>query len=293
MDKVLVIGSGGLLGGALLRLGHDRYHMFGTYNTHKTEGNVFFHLDVTRRQDVFRVLERVKPDVVIDTHALHNVDYCETHPEETWLVNVEGTKNVAEASKRAGAKYVFISTDYIFDGKKQAYTEKDKPRPLNYYAKTKWAAELILEALNINYIIARSAVLYGQGGSGKVSFVLWMIDKLRNREQVNIITDQHNNPTFVDNLAEILFKLCDIDVNGTFHITGTDCLSRYDYALRIAKMFNLDRKLINPLTSPELNQIAQRPEKVNMSTNKVERVSGLKSVGVDEGLARLKKQLGE
>jgi dTDP-4-dehydrorhamnose reductase len=292
-QKVLVIGASGLLGSRAMEIGKDAYQMFGTYNIHPLKGENFFPLDVTKRQDVFRLVEKIKPDLVIDTHALHNVDYCETHPEEAWLVNVEGTKNVAEASKRIGAKYIFISTDYVFDGKKLEYTEKDKPNPLNYYAKTKWAAELILEALDINYIVARTSVLYGKGGMGKLNFVLWLIDKLKKGEAVNIVTDQHNNPTLADNLVEFLFRLFELDAEGIFHITGKDCISRYDFSKLVARTFNLNSKLIAPIITPQLSQIAKRPEKVSMNTNKVERVTGMKPLGVEESLRILKKQLGE
>ncbi len=292
MDKVLVIGASGLLGNKAVELGSSKCSIFGTFNTHPIKGSNFFRLNVANRQEIFKLIEKAKPDLVLDTHALNNVDYCETHPEETWAVNVEGTKNVAEASQRVGAKYVFISTDYVFDGKKLGYTEKDKPHPLNYYAKTKLAAEMSLDALDINYIVARTAVIYGIGGKGKVPFVNWIIDKLRRNENVNIVSDQYNNPTLADNLVEVIFKLFEMDAKGTFHVTGSECVSRYDFAKEVAKTFNLNPKFISPVTTPELNQTARRPAKVNMNVNKTERVTGMKMMNVGEGLKLLKKQMG-
>ena len=287
----MIIGASGLLGSRLMALGKEKYHMFGTYNTHSVDGNDVFKLDVNKRNDVFKLVEDIKPDFVVDTHALHNVDYCETHPEETWMVNVDGTRNVAEISKRVGAKYAYISTDYVFDGKKLVYTEKDKPNPLSYYAKTKWAAEMILEALDVNYVAARTAVMYGLSGKGKLPFVLWLIGKLQANETVKIVTDQHNNPTFADNLVNILFRLFELDEKGLFHATGKDCLSRYEFSKIVARKFDLNEDLIEPITTPELNQIAKRPEKVNMNNNKVERVTGIKTLTVNDGLNILKEQL--
>ncbi len=292
MERLLVVGAGGLLGGRFIELGRGKFDVFGTCNSHRLTGNNFVHMDVTKRQDVFRIIEKIKPAVVIDTHALHPVDYCETHPEEAWEVTVNGTRNVAEASKRAGAKYVFFSTDYVFDGKKLSYTEKDKPNPLNYYGKTKWAAEMVLEALGVNHIIARAAVLYGMGGQGKASFVSWVVEKLKGGEKINVVTDQHNNPTFADNLVEIIFRLYEKDAEGLFHVTGKECISRYDFARSIARVFGLNNRLIVPITTPELNQIATRPEKINMSTKKVERISNIGTVGIEEGLKVLKTQVG-
>jgi dTDP-4-dehydrorhamnose reductase len=292
MRKILIIGATGLLGSRLMEIGKGNYEMHGTYLREKPKGSSLHKMDVTKREEAFLVLEEVKPDCVVDTAAITAVDYCETHPEEAWLVNVDGTKNVAEACKRAGAKMMFLSTDYVFDGRKLGYSEKDKPRPLNYYAKTKLISEHVLDALDVNYIVARTAVLYGIGGSGKESFVAWVIDKLKKKEKIRIVSDQHNNPTYADNLAEILLALYRKDANGLFHVTGADCLSRYEFAMRIADTFGLDGRLISSVTTPELNQIAPRPEKVLMVTNKVERVTGMKPLGVDEGLRRLKEQLG-
>jgi dTDP-4-dehydrorhamnose reductase len=292
MSRILVVGTAGLLGSRLMEIGSGSYEMHGTYNQSKPRWDNLHRLDITKKAEVFSLVEKITPDCVIDTAAITGVDYCETHPDEAWQVNVDGTRNVAEACKRAGAKMIFLSTDYVFDGRKLYYAEKDKPRPLNYYAKTKLVAEHALEALDVNYITARTAVLYGHGGLGKVNFVSWVIEKLRKRERIDVVTDQHNNPTYADNLAEILLALYRKDANGTFHVTGSECVSRHEFARRIAEVFGLDGKFIHPVTTPELNQIATRPEKVFMVTNKVERVTGMRPLGVAEGLERFKKQLG-
>ena len=292
MKRLLVIGSSGLLGSKLMELGKEDYEMWGTYNVHmpKKASNIL-KLDATDRTAVFKLMEKVKPDCVIDTHSLTNLDYCETHTDEAWRVNVEGTRYIAGACKQLGSKLVFISTDDVFDGAKLKYTEKDKPHPLNYYAKTKLVAEYMLSALDMNHIIVRTSVLYGAGGSSKVSFAIWLIAKLKNNEHVRIVADQKNNPTLTDNLAEFLFRLYEKDETKIFHITGKDCVSRYDFANEIAKHFDLDSHLIIPVTSPELNQIAPRPGRVNMVTEKAERVTNLKTITIKEGLLLLKKQI--
>lgn len=291
MDKLLVIGASGLLGGRILEMGAGKYDLFGTYGTHKVEGKNMFRLDTTKRNDVTELISRIKPDVVVDTHAMNNLDYCETHKEEAWAVNVDGVRNAAEAAQIAGAKFVFFSTDNVFDGTKQDYTEKDKPNPLNYYAMTKAVAENMLDILSINHITMRTSVLYGKGGSAKVPFVTWLCGKLRAGEKVNIVVDQHNNPTLADSVVDVTFKLLKSDATGLFHVTGSDCLSRYDFSLQIAKKFALNAKLINPITTPQLNQVARRPTKVKMNTGKAERATGLKMLSVGEGLDMLKRQL--
>ncbi len=290
MEKLLVIGSSGLLGNKILELGKGRYQLYGTYIEQGQEGENLYELDVRNKNEVSKLFDTIKPDVVIDTHAITNLDYCETHKDETWAVNVEGARNVAEESKKLGAKYVFLSSDNVFDGAKGRYTEEDAPNPLNYYAKTKLECEKMLQAMGVDHIIARTAVLYGIGGATKPSFATWLINKLKGKEKVNIVTDQWSNPTLTDSLTEFMLKLCEKDAHGTFHVTGKEFISRYDFSKKIAERFGLDQSLINPITTPELKQVALRPLKVNMITDKVERTAGIKALTVDEGLAIFKKQ---
>jgi dTDP-4-dehydrorhamnose reductase len=292
MEKLLIIGISGLVGSRFAELEKGNYEIYGTYNEHEIKGKNIFKLDTTDRDTTFRLIEKIKPRYIIDTHAISNVDYCELHPEEAWRVNVDGARNVAEASKKYAAKYIFFSTDYVFDGSKLSYTEKDKPRPLNYYAKTKLAVEYMLFALDINYITIRTAVIYGSSGMNKVSFPLWVINKLKNNEKIKVVTDQYNKPTFADNLIEIINKLIEKDENGIFHVTGSELINRFDFAKKIAKEFQLNEKLIEQTTSAELNQVAKRPSTLNLATDKVERVTKIKPIGVDEGLKMLKEQFG-
>lgn len=293
MKKLLVIGASGLLGSRIIALGSKTYNIYGTYNTHKMSGKNLFYLDTADRKEVFSLIEKLNPSFVIDTHAMHNVDYCEQHQKESWDVNVEGTRNVAEASKKVGAKDVYISTDSVFDGEKSEYKETDKPHPLNYYAETKWAAELVLEGLGMDYIVIRTAVLYGKGGQGKVPFAVWLIDRLKNGEEVKAVTDQYNNPTLVDNVANAIFGLLDADSEGIFHVVDKDCISRYDFAVRVAKKFGLDSKFILPVKTAELNQKAVRARKIKINTDKVEKATGIKMIGVEEALRRFKEQMEE
>ncbi len=291
MERLLVIGGTGLLGSKILEVAQGRFEVFGTYNLHASERKNMWKLDVCNRERVFELISRIMPDFVIDTHGLVNIDHCEKNPAEAWMVNVDGAKNVAEACKEASCKYMFMSTDNVFDGKKGEYTEEDEPHALNYYAKTKLIMEKVLSALDVDYVVARSSVMYGTGGSGKASFPAWLIEKLRGGERVRIVTDQENNPTFTDNLAEFLLRLYERDERGVFHITGTDCISRYDFSVIIADVFGLEKELIVPVTSSELNQVGLRPGRVNMVNKKVENATGIRAFGIEEGLSIFKKQL--
>ena len=227
----------------------------------------------------------VNPKLVIDSHGLNNVDYAESHHEELWATNVEGSKNVAEASQKVGAKYIFISSDYVFSGKKKLYTEKDRPDPVNYLGKGKWALESLLEVLDIDYIIARTSGLYGKGSStGKKSFIQFIVENLQKGVKTEVISDQYSSPTLVDDVTNSLFALSDANQRGIFNIVGKDCITKYDFAKHICREFKLDSGLISPCSTASISQAAKRPERVRMSTSKLRRITLKVPVGVREGL---------
>ena len=301
--KLLVVGGSGLLGFKVAELAAIEFETVATYNFRPTElpGCRFFRLDKTDRSDTLTLVNRLKPDVVIDTAALHNVNYCETHRDEAWKVNVEGTKNVAEACRQVGAKMIFISTDYVFDGKKGFYTEEDDPNPLHYYAKTKLEGEHVVKEAEIDYAIARPSVIYGwspselvglQSSSGKsVNFVVWAINKLKRKEEINIVTDQYSSPTLADNLAEVLLVLSKSGKKGVYHTAGKTCVNRFSLTKKIAEIFGLDYGLIKPVTSDAFEQVAERPKLCCLDVSKAERELGVRFLTVEEGLMKMKEQM--
>lgn len=302
--KLLVIGGSGLLGLKVVEIAVREFDTSATYNFRpiQFENCKFFRLDKCNRSDTLALIKKLKPDVVIDTAALHNVDYCETHHDEAWKVNVKGTKNVADACKLVGAKMIFVSTDYVFDGKKRFYSEEDPPNPLHYYAKTKLEAENVVQKAKINYAIARPSVIYGwnpselanlRSSSGKsMNFVIWTINKLRKEEEIKIVTDQYSSPTLADNLAEVLLTMSRSERQGTYHTAGKTCINRFEFAKKIAKIFELDTDLIEPVTSDIFKQIAERPKMCCLDVSKAERELKVKFLTVEEGLTKMKTQMG-
>lgn len=301
--RLLVIGGSGLLGRKAAELAVQEFRTFATYNLRPTKllSCSVFKLDKTDRGDTLALVNRLEPDVVIDTAALHNVNYCETHRDEAWKVNVEGTGNVAEACREIGAKMIYISTDYVFDGKKKVYTEEDAPNPLHYYAKTKLEGERAVKEAEIDYAIARPSVIYGwnpselaglQSSSGKsVNFVVWTIEKLKKKERVNIVTDQYSCPTLADNLAEALLVLSKSGKQGIYHAAGKTCMNRFMFAKKIAEVFELDGSLVNPVTSELFEQVAERPKRCCLGVTKAERELGVRFLTVEEGLMKMREQM--
>lgn len=301
--RVLVIGSGGQLGTKMVEQAKEHFEVYATYLTRKPPLNDSrtFQVDKTNQQSIMALFQELKPEVAIDTAALHNVDYCETHREEAWKVNVEGTKTVAEACKRHDARMIFVSTDYVFDGVKGDYTEDDDANPVNYYGLTKLEGERAVARICSKYLIARPSVIYSyvastrlESSSGKpLNFTMWLTQKLRNNEPVKIVTDQYSSPTLADDLAEVLLKLANSERIGTYHTAGRTRLSRYEFAVKIARKLNFDEKLITPTTTDQLKQVAKRPMDSSLSVEKIEKDLALRAPTIDEALDRFSQQFFE
>lgn len=298
--RILVIGSGGQLGTKIIEQAKERFDVYAAYLTRKPliNDSKTFQIDKTNRESTMALFRKLKPGVAIDTAALHNVDYCETHRDEAWSVNVEGTRNVAEACKNHDARMVFVSTDYVFDGIKGSYLEDDDANPVNYYGLTKLEAEKAVARTCSNYVIARPSVIYSyapstqqESSSGKpLNFAMWLTQKLRNSEPVKIVTDQYSSPTLADNLAEFMLRLADSKKIGIYHTAGRTRLSRYAFAVKIAKKLNFDEKLVTPTTTDQLKQVAKRPMDSSLSVEKIEKDLALKTPTIDEALDTFSQQ---
>lgn len=285
--KILITGCSGLLGSKLFLKLHGKYEVLGTYNSEQVDEKNCTKLDIVDREKVFSIIKKFKPQIIIHSAALTNVDYCEDHQKQTYAINVEGTKNVVEAAKTIAAKIVYISTDYIFDGKSGPYTEDDNPNPLNYYAKTKLEGEEIVKNSGLENLIIRSTVIYGLEKT-KLNFAMWVINKLRRQGKISVVDDQYGSPTFADSAAEIIIKLLEGGRKGIYNVAGPGIMSRYEFALKIADVFDLDKTLITPIQTKGLRQKAPRPLKAGLKIDKVKTDLGIEPLNVKEALEKMK-----
>jgi len=246
---------------------------------------------MTSKKEVKQLVASCEPDVIVNCAAMTNVDACEHERELAWKVNVEGLENIIEAARRTNAKIVHVSSDYIFDGKAGPYTEDDRPNPLSYYGKTKLAGENALRASGLDYFIPRTMVLFGFAQGVKPNFALWLINNLERRQTVRIVDDQFGNPTLADDLAFAIVRALEVERSGIYNIAGRDIVSRYDFAVRLARVFDLDPGLITPIKTSQLRQPAPRPLKSGLITLKAEVELGITPSTVEQGLAILKSQL--
>jgi dTDP-4-dehydrorhamnose reductase len=291
--RFLITGGSGLLGSKVAEKAIlDGYEVYSGFNQHKTRAGIPVKLDICNQKVMRKVFNEIKPKIVVHSAAITNVDKCEEDKELAWKVNVEATKRITELSREHGAFLVYVSTDYVFSGKEGMYKETDKTAPINHYGTTKLEGEKTVAALTTEWCIARPSVIYGSvPAAGKINFVLWVLDKLRKGEQIKIITDQFISPTFNTNLAEMLIEVARRRLTGTYHLSGATPINRYDFACLIAETFELDKNLIKPAKSEEMNWNAERPKNTSLNVEKASRTLSKKPLELKGALNRLKEEI--
>ncbi|MEK7382478.1 MAG: SDR family oxidoreductase, partial [Elusimicrobiota bacterium] len=232
--KVLVVGGTGLVGNALVRAWTTQGAEVAaaTYHCHPSGG--FYQLDMQDEVGVRALLGKFRPEVVAVPAANPFVDDCERRPAETRKVNVDGTLNVARACREIGARMIFYSSDYVYDGVKGVYTEEDAPNPINEYGRQKAAAEAGVLAADPANLIVRTSGAYGWQWEPK-NFVLQIRARLLKGETMRVAADLRYNPTYVENLAEMTVALISTGASGIFHFVGADDIVRHECAVRAAK----------------------------------------------------------
>lgn len=256
--KIFITGASGLVGSNCMNyfefLG---YNVLGTHYSFETESTIFYDtIDISK--NTFD-LHAFNPDVILHCGALTHVDYCENHPEESYEKNVLATKNMLDIAKELGARFVFISTDYVFDGQYGPYDESAEPNPLSIYGKHKLEAEKLVQTYD-NHIILRITNVYGDEKRGK-NFVSRIISQAIEAQDLNLIlpSDQYATPINAVDVAMTLNILIDKNQKGIFHIGGTDYMNRVQLALRILSYFPEANYRLEPLKTIDMQQAAKRP----------------------------------
>ncbi len=285
--KVLVFGGSSFIGFKLVSaLGADY-----TYFKNEIPVKNGFKIDIRDKTSTINLVKKLEPDVVIHGAAAPSMDICEIDKNLAHGIHIDGTKNIIEGCKAVNAKIVFLSTSAVFDGEKAMYTEYDETCAISYYGITKAGAEKIVINSGLDFLIARLDHPYGwvRFSNQKKNTVIRVLEKLEKGEIVEEITDWYNNPTFVDNLTDVIKKLIENNAEGVYHTAGPDFLNRYEFALKIAEIFDKDENLIKKKTSDKLNVLAKRTN-CNLDSSKAEKKTGIKLLGVEEGLNEMKNQ---
>ncbi len=277
--KVLITGSSGMLGTDLAKELRRKYEVVGT-DVVRTSSIIdkFYKSDITDQKQIAGVIKKAKPDIVVHTAAWTDVDGCELDRKRAYRINTEGAKNVARACRAIGAKLVYISTDFVFDGKKKSpYKETDKTNPLSVYAESKLKGEAAVKKALKEYFILRTGWLYGRHGK---NFVDTIAAKAGKDGILKVVDDQVGSPTYTVDLAKAIRSLLDRIVTGygVYHISNSGSVSWYEYAKAILKLSGIKAR-VAPISSKELDRPAKRPAMSVMDNSKFEKFTGYKMRG--------------
>ena len=298
MKKVVITGSNGLLGQSLLNLllqENEKYEVIGFSKGKNRSGRddfLYVSIDITDAILLKKELLKIKPNFIINTAAMTNVDVCENNKQACDTLNIEVVKTLVEVSQEIHTHIIHLSTDFIFDGKKGYYKETDIANPLSYYGLSKLKSEEVLTHSSIDYTILRTILVYGKvADMSRNNIVLWVRQMLSEGKEITIVDDQYRMPTYVEDLAMACKISIDKKATGIYHISSNELLSIYEIAQQIATIFELDKNLIKPISTNTLNQTAPRPAKTGFDLTKTNSELGFYPKSFKEDLQRFKKEL--
>jgi len=296
--KVLITGSNGLLGQKLLhKLRVDNSieliaTSIGENRVTEKEGYKYISLDITNKQELEKVIYSEKPNVIINTAAMTNVDACEDKKQECDNLNVDAVKYLSDCSMEINSHFIQISTDFIFDGSSGPYTEEAIPNPLSYYGLSKLKSETILLESTCKWTILRTIIVFGVAEKlSKGNLVLWAKGALEKGDTLNIIDDQFRSPTLAEDLADACILSFKKEKYGIYNASGKDIMSIFEIVERIAKHYNYSTKNMNRISTATLNQTAGRPPKTGFILDKANKELGYNPHSFEECLTIIDKQL--
>ena len=297
--KILVTGSNGLLGQKLTDLlapredirliatarGEDRYPAGRHQYTFAT-------MDITDADQVMEVISAHKPDVVINSAAMTNVDQCETDREGCWNLNVNAVQHLIAACEANNVFLLHLSTDFIFDGEDGPYKEEDQANPVSYYGDSKLAAEVLIQKSKLSWAIARTVLVYGIAHDmSRSNIILWVKNSLENSKHIKVVNDQWRTPTLAEDLAMGCYLIASKKAQGIYNLSGEDFLNPYQMAMMTADFFSLDKSLIEEVDGSVFSQTAKRPPKTGFIIDKAREVLGYQPVSFRQGIQVLSEQI--
>ena len=298
MKTVLVTGSNGLLGQKITEkiLKEGGVNLIATSkgaNRYPVkEGYVYMDMDILDPIKVRAVVECYKPDSIIHTAAMTNVDACEDQKELAYELNVTSVETLLLLAEEYNIQLVHLSTDFIFDGEHGPYDELSAPNPLSYYGETKLRAEELLKNSKAKWAILRTIIVYGViNDASRSNIVLWAKGALEKGNPINVVNDQWRMPTLAEDLADICFLAIEHDAQGVYNASGKDMMSISELVAKVADFWHLDKELINEISAVTLNQTAVRPKKTGFILDKSMTELNYQPHSFEEGLAILDSQM--
>ena len=289
--RILITGSNGLLGqklvAQLLQKGIDfMASSLGVNRNNDCPGENYRTMDICKRDEIAEVFKEFKPTHVIHTAAMTNVDACELNPQECKSLNVDSVQLLANQCLAEHCHFQLLSTDFLFYGSKGNYQEEDAPNPLSIYGHSKLQAEEYIKDLpSLQFSIVRTIIVYGTGNQlSRSNIVKWAKEALHEGKELSIIDDQFRAPTWADDLAWACIRICELNENGIFHISGPETMSIYEIVERIAKHYQLPMDQVKRTTSFSLSQPAVRPPRTGFNLSKANSRLGYAPKSLEETL---------
>ncbi len=294
--KILVTGSKGLVGRQVVHdLLMDGETVFSGYHISKPEKGIPIQIDLNHHENFRDIIKKINPDSIIHLAAKTNVDDCEKEKDLALKINAHATVELSKQAAKQHAFFVYVSTDYVFDGNKGMNVESSKPNPTNYYGKTKLEGEKAVMDLASSCCIARTSCPFGLHPIKK-SFPVWVTQNLIENKNIKVIVNQFTSPTYVPNLSKMLIEIAKRQIVGTIHLAGKTRISRYGLAEMIAEKLKLDEKLLKPINIDEMDWIAKRPIDSSLDVSKAVSSLNEKPMAIEQALdyfaEEIKPQLG-
>jgi len=286
MKRLLIIGGSGFLGGHLLYQAKRSYHVTATYFQHKyeIEDINWIKFDLSSTENFEKLLEIAQPDIIIQAAAISSVDECEIQKDAAFSINVKANKELAQLANKYRYRFIFVSSDMVYDGSQGNYSENDTVNPINYYGLTKiWAEQEIKNSCG-NYVIGRAALIYGKPITNMNSFSEQIHRMTSMNQQVRLFTDQYRTPVLVDNLAESLLELGEHSFVGTINLGGSQRINRYQFGMEMAKIYQFSSELLIPTSMFSFETKARRPQDVSLDISLAKSFLKTKSIDINEGL---------
>ncbi|WP_298733762.1 SDR family oxidoreductase [uncultured Chitinophaga sp.] len=297
--KVLITGSNGLLGQHLIPLfiADERYEVIaagrGVNRLPSRQGYTYESVNLRNTVSVQQLVEKHRPDIIIHAAAMTQVDECERNKDACWDTNVAATRYLIQAAEKYNAFFLFLSTDFIFDGLEGPYREDDAPNPLSYYGASKVAAERMIRNSKLPWAIVRTVLVYGTAiDMQRSNIITWVKNNLQQGKKIKVVDDQWRTPTLVQDLAEGCKLVADKQATGIFHISGNEMLSPYEMAVQTAQFFKLDLRLIEKVNAKSFVQPAKRPAKTGFVIDKAVQELGYQPRSFAEGLEIVAREIG-
>ncbi len=269
--RITVTGANGLVGSRLCRWLVIQGHVVTAIarGNRRTVGDFeYLSCDLADHEAVGRALAAARPEVVVHTASMTEVDACERSPEAAWAANTLAAAHVARHARASGAHLIHVSTDYVFDGQDGPYDEDARPNPSGVYARTKWLGEEAVRLLAGSWGIARTAVVYGYPPSQRPNFGSWLLGTLREGKTARLFVDQYVSPSLALNVAEQLAEMSERRLDGIWNIAGAEVVNRMEFGEALVDVFGLDRRLLVPIKLADAGMASPRPPRSGLRVDK-------------------------